>query len=648
MSQRQGCERSPRCVGGRTAARALAGLAAGLGLAASVAAAGPAAAPSAPASVPDVAQPAPPKVDNSALDGPLLYQLLLADFAIQDGQPGDAIELYLEAARQRQDDALFRRAYQIALDAGSGAKALAVTKAWRQAMPKSNEAARTEVQVLIGLGHLADAREPLAQLLKMSPPVERVPLLSSLPRVVERAKDRPAAAAEIEALVQPYADVPDTRLAARVALARIALLQGRTGAALQLDEQAHTQDPQAQPAAILALDIMNAQGDAAPAGAPPRAAQDTPPDAMPRAEAVVRDYLQRAGADPVVRSVYATVLSGQERLPEAADQLRLATQERPQLPQLWIALGDTELELHHADAADAALRQALALATAERAARQGAAAAAGDADDGSASADDAAAAAPRLDYIRLLLARVADQRRDDATMEQWLSQIDTKDTDLQVIALRAELLARRGRLGDALALVRDAPASTPAGERYKQIAQAQLLLERDKLAEARDLLAKANQEMPDDIELIYQEAMVDERMERLDDMEKLLRRILALQPDNSQALNALGYSLADHNVRLDEALGLVQHAHALAPADPFIVDSLGWVEYRMGHYGTATTLLSQAYASRKDAEIAAHLGEALWAEGRHDEAARVLRDARQRDASNELLQQTMGRLKVAP
>lgn len=665
MSQKQGWKRFPaRDAGGaRTRRRAharrpgwrfaLVALGAGLGLAAAGAQAADAARPpQGPASVPDVAQPPQPTVHNSILDGPLLRQLLIADFALQGGQPGDAIEIYIQAGRHYKDDALFRRAYQIALDVGAGDKALAVARAWRQAMPKSTEAARTEVQVLIGLDRVADAQEPLAQLLQMSPPAERAPLLASLPRVVERAKDRAAVAAELSELLQPYLDAPETRLPARVALARIDMLQGQAGAALQLAEQAHALDPSATPPVMLALDIMTAvsgvaptraAGTAAPAGAEPPARRDVPADAVPRSEAIVRDYLAHKGADPVVRSFYASVLSSEERLPEAAEQLRLATQERPKLAQLWIALGDAELELHHPDAAEAALKQALALAQADQAAHP----ANGEEDD-TAADEDAAAPGPRLDYIRLLLARAADQRRDDATMEKWLAEIDAKDTDLQVIALRAEVLARHGKLADALALVRAAPASAPAEERYKLLTQAQLLIENKKLADARALLAKANQESPDDVELIYQEAMVDQRMNRLDDMEALLRRILVLQPQNPQALNALGYSLADQNVRLDEALGLVKQAHALSPADPFIVDSLGWVEYRMGHYDAATTLLSQAYATRKDTEIAAHLGEALWAEGKRDEAVRVLRDAHKLEPGNEVLRQTMARLKVSP
>src|SRR5262249_28666411 len=157
-------------------------------------------------------------------------------------------------------------------------------------------------------------------------------------------------------------------------------------------------------------------------------------------------------------------------------------------------------------------------------------------------------------------------RHDDATAAQWLARVNDKDADLQVIALRASLLARQGKLTEARAMVRNAPATTPAEERYRLLTEVQLLLDAKKFEDARAVLAKANAATPDDVDLIYQEAMVDERLNRIDDMEHLLRRILVLQPNNSQALNALGYSLADRNMRLNEALALVQQAHALSPS----------------------------------------------------------------------------------
>ena len=679
MRRTQGLKQISRTAGARAT-----GLLAGLGLAllspagawAQKAAAAP---PAAPASVPTLVQP-PPKVENSYLDGPLLYQLLLSEFALREGQPADAIETMLEAARRNKDDALFRRALQIAVEAGAGDKALAITKTWRQAMPRSTEALRTQIQLLIAFDRFADATEPLKQLLQISTPPERNALIASLPRAQQRAKDKGAAAEQFRQALLPWMDAPETRVAARVALGRIRLNEGQPAYALDLTDQAMAQDPRALPPVLLALDVMNSATDGTPArasaaaaaasapasdpaGAPATPAKGTAPstELVARAEALVRRYVAQPGIEPVVRQAFASVLATQQRLTDAAEQLRLAVKDNPKQAQLWLALGEIDLELHDPVAADGDLKQALALVTAQAAddaaVRKAAASAAGPDNDDD---DDAPAAGTpaheaeaggnpiRMSHVQLLLARAAEQRHDDATAAKWLAQVDAKDADLQVVSLRATLLARQGKLDEALKQIRAANAATPAEQRYKLLTEVQLLIDEKRLGEAREVLHQANAENPDDIELVYQEAMVDERLNRLDEMESLLRRILTLQPDNSQALNALGYSLADRNLRLEEALTMVRQAHELSPADPFIVDSLGWVEYRMGHFDTAATLLAQAYSSRKDTEIAAHLGEALWADGKREEATRVLRDAHKLDAGNEVLRKTMSRLKVTP
>jgi len=684
MSQTQGLKRNPDSTLA-TCRQALACLGLGLGAllpAATFAQAAPAASaaalrsartPSAPASVPTVAPPAPPAVVNSYLDGALLKQLLQAEFALRENEPGEAIELMLDAARRNKDDQLFRRALQIAAEAGAGDKALFIAKSWRQTLPRSPEALRTQIQLLIAFDRVPEAAEPLRQLLALSTPPERAALISSLPRAQQRARDKTTSATQFAALLQPYLDAADTRVAARVALGRIRLNQGQPEQALDLAASALTLDGKALGPVLLALDVMNTATDGtAPTAATPAAAASAPArDAaastrlIAQAEAIVKRYLAQPDAEPVVRQAYASVLAAQQRLTDAAEQLRQAAKDKPEQAQLWLALGEIDLELRDPARADADLQQALAVVDAEGATRRQAAAAASavaaasaapapddDDDDDAparAQAPDADAANPvRRSHILLLLARAAEQRHDDAAAAAWLAQVEAKDADLQVLSLRATILARQGKLDEALALIRGADAGTPAQQRYKLLAEVQLLIDQKKLVQARDALARANALAPDDVDLIYQEAMVDERLNRLDDMERLLRRILVLQPDNSQALNALGYSLADRNLRLDEALDMVRQAHELAPADPFIVDSLGWVEYRLGHFDAAATLLARAYASRRDSEIAAHLGEVLWAGGKHEEAAQVLRDAHRLDAGNEVLRQTMARLKVAP
>jgi tetratricopeptide (TPR) repeat protein len=611
-----------------------------------------------------------PPVNNSALDAPLLYQLLLGEFARQEQQPGDAIELYLEAARFKKNDQLFRRAFDIAWENGAADKALEITKTWRQVMPRSTDAVRAQLQLLFALDRVPETSEPLRALLQMTTGPDRAGLISGLPRVALRAKDKAAVAAQFQQLLAPYLDQPETRVATRVAIARLRLGEGKAEAALALGWEASQLEADAIGPALLALDLMSQPGAQPSTGGP----EDR------TAEALLRRYLAQPKAEPVVRQAYAALLTQQQRIAEAAVQVRLAAQARPEQAMLWLSLGELEIELRHPDAADEALHKALDLAlaagaaqTAKQAAKDGkdAPAAAsgpgprqpaepqpdaesdGDGDDdaaapGAPSAADPMASPARLARIHLMLARSAQLRHDDAQSARWLEKIPAKDQDLPVLSLRAELLARGGQLAEARQLLQSAPADTDEAKRLKVLTEVQLLREQRQFKDARLVLEAANAAQPNDVDLLYEQAMIDERLDKLDEMERLLRQVITLQPDHAQAMNALGYSLADRRLRLDEALSLVKRAHELAPADPFIVDSLGWIEFRRGNLPEATRWLRQAYTARNDSEIAAHLGEALWAQGQHDEALRIFQEARSRDADNEVLRETMHRLRATP
>ena len=152
---------------------------------------------------------------------------------------------------------------------------------------------------------------------------------------------------------------------------------------------------------------------------------------------------------------------------------------------------------------------------------------------------------------------------------------------------------------------------------------------------------------PDDTDLLYDYAMAAEKIGDLKNMERTLRRIITLAPDKQHAYNALGYSLAERNIRLREAHSLIEKALKIAPEDPFIIDSMGWVQFRQGKLKEAEELLRRAYGIRADPEIAMHLGEVLWTRGQKSEALQLWRDAQTKDPLNEALKSTLTRLKVA-
>ena len=213
---------------------------------------------------------------------------------------------------------------------------------------------------------------------------------------------------------------------------------------------------------------------------------------------------------------------------------------------------------------------------------------------------------------------------------------------------RASVLARQGQLEQARALLRQLPERQPDDARNKRLAEAQLLRDLKKHTEAFVVYQDVVARWPDDTDLMYEAAMAAERANRLDDMERLLRRVIALKPDQAHAYNALGYSLADRSLRLPEARQLIEKAVALAPNDAYIRDSLGWVAFREGKLEQARELLTSAYRQQADAEIAAHLGEVLWVMGQQDEAKRIWREGLLRASDNETLLSTLKRLNVQP
>ena len=355
------------------------------------------------------------------------------------------------------------------------------------------------------------------------------------------------------------------------------------------------------------------------------------------AEAVVLSQLKANPESHAVRLAYVRTLTLSQRYADAIVQIDALTKISPTIAPPWLTLGALHLELRHPVEATAALRMFLRLS-------EGAGPAArtvGEDADADADSPDQS-----ITQAWLLLAQAAEQQGDFKTAETWLAKVDNPQRALEVQARRASLLARQGKVAEGRALIRRAPEKTAEDARAKLMAEAQLLRDQKDWREAGTVLAEASKRFPDDVDLLYERSMAAEKLNQVDEMERLLRQVIALKPDHHHAYNALGYSLAERNVRLPEAKSLIQKALELSPGEPFITDSLGWVEFRLGNRDEALRLLRGAYQSRPDPEIAAHLGEVLWVAGQKDEARRVLREARSRDAANDVLREVLARLRV--
>ena len=244
------------------------------------------------------------------------------------------------------------------------------------------------------------------------------------------------------------------------------------------------------------------------------------------------------------------------------------------------------------------------------------------------------------------LAQIAEDRKDLQAAQAWLNKVEDPQTMVSVQSRRASLLARQGKLEEARKLIQDLPQETEAQARLKLMAEVALLRESKNNLGAYDLLVQSQARFPNDPDLQYEQAMLAEKLGKPAEMERLLQQVIAAKPDYHHAYNALGFSMADRNVRLPEAKRLIRKALEAAPDDPFIQDSLGWVEFRLGNKPEALKILEAAFRAKPDVEIAAHLGEVLWSLGQQARALSVWREAQKLNATNETLLETLKRLRI--
>ncbi|MBC7377568.1 MAG: tetratricopeptide repeat protein [Burkholderiaceae bacterium] len=555
----------------------------------------------------DTPEDAPPEA--SAMDGELFYQLLLGELNARGGEPGAGYSLILDAARKTNDAKLYQRAADIALQARSGESALEAARAWRMAQPQAREANRYVLQILIALNRVPESMEPLKNEIALAPAADRAAVINSIPRNYGRVTDKKQAAVVVETALGDYlrdSKQPALAAAAWTTIGRLRMAAGDTQGTLEAARRAQALDPLADGPALLALELMDPK--------------------VPLAEPIVRKYMEGKPL-PELRMGYARALIDTQRYAEAAEQVKVITAERPLYAEGWLVQGTLQAQDNQLPAAEASLKRHVELAQSQPASderRRG------------------------LAQAYLSLSQIAEKRKDYVAAEAFLDRIEDSADLISAQNRRASILARQGKVAEARQLIRNLPERTPEDARMKLSAEVQLLRDNKLYKPAYDLLAAASAKDPKDTDLIYDQAMMAEKLGNLTEMERLLRVVIAAKPDYQHAYNALGYSLADRNLRLPEARQLIQKALEYAPGDPFISDSLAWVEFRMGNKTEALRILDTAYKAKPDPEIAAHFGEVLWSVGQRDRAIAIWKEGLLLNAENETLQETLKRLRVKP
>jgi tetratricopeptide (TPR) repeat protein len=553
-----------------------------------------------------------PDAQPSALTADLFYEILMGEMTTRSGDPGSGYALVLDAARRLRDGKLFQRAVEIALQSRSGDAALAAARAWQETLPTSRDARRIELQILIALNRISETVEPLRAEVAATSQIERPLLMAVIARNYSRAADKKLAASVVEQALSDELKNPASGGLAWATVGRLRLNAGDATGALEAARQGQEIDPASDAPAALALEMID--------------------PGQPLAEPIVTRYLNNnPKAAPDLRIAYARVLVENRRFNDASTQLQAVTSSRPELAEPWLLLGSLQMQAKQDAAAEASIKRFIELS-------------------GSPANKDADATDRKrgVSQAYFALSQLAERRKDYTAAERWLSRVDGVEEVVAAQTRRAALLARQGKLPQAREVIRALPERTAEDKKQKFLAEVQLLRDAKQYQAAYDMLAQASAASPEDSDLVYDQAMVAEKLNRLDDMERLLRRLIELKPESQNAYNALGYSFADRKIRLDEARTLIQKAVQLAPDDPFIADSLGWVEFRLGNTDEAIRILEAAYKTRPDPEIGAHFGEVLWTVGQKDRAVTIWKEALLSDAENETLQETLKRLRVKP
>ena len=539
------------------------------------------------------------RLPTGELTEDVLFRYLSAEISDQRGDWEYAFVNMLQVAQQTRDPRLARRAAEIAITAKETDEALAAVRLWRELAPESEEAAQFYLSFILIGDKLADARPILEQRLKEASPPTLGAVILQTQRLLARARDKTAAFMLLEEVLAEYRALPEMHLA----LAQAALAAGDAQRAAQEARTALGIAPSSDLAALTLAQVLSDK------------------DAALR---TLADYLKANPKSREVRLAYARFLVEQKQFDTARNEFGILLKAQPKDLTVLYALG--LLSAQHNDLPGAEKYLTAYLAGLE------------------AQPDEERDPTQAL----LILAQISEERKDIQGALRWLDQVPQGTPQAYVSAQirRAQLVGKNGDIDAARKVMHDTKASGEEEELQLVAAEALLLREADRGAEGLAVLDEALQRFPDNTDLLYDHAMMAEKLDRLDVMETSLRKIIAIAPKNQNAYNALGYSLAERNIRLEEAYTLIARALELAPEDPFIMDSMGWVQFRLGRLKESEELLRRAYSLRPDPEIAVHLGEVLWAMGQRDDARRLWRDASIKDPKNDTLKNTLGRLRV--
>lgn len=519
----------------------------------------------------------------------LLYDLLVAEFAGQRSNLRLAAYNYLQAARRTQDPRLARRATHFAIYAHDQNTALEAASLWVALAPEDSEAQQSIAALLIRQGEV-DAAYPYLETIIITLEEGKQSALLLVANLLSRDKNKERALATMAKLIEPMPDDPH----ALYAYASLANNIGNNQEAIQTLERLIEIHGESRMALVLQAKVLDAMGqDEAALGRIARAVELEP------------DEYQ-------LRLTYARMLVNLQKYPEAREQFRILGKQVQNNGDVLYALGLLALQAEDFDEAEYLFKRLVELDQ-------------------------------HRDEAYFSLGEIAETKKQPNQAIKWFESVSEGKLYLDARLRAALIINKEQGLAAARDYLHKIPIHAQDEETRLIMIEGELLRNNEQFDEAMTIYNEGLERYPGDHKLLFVRAMLAERLNHLEMMESDLREILKQDPDNVQVLNALGYTLADRTLRYQEAYEYIRRALELSPDDPAIIDSMGWVLYRLGRYQESIKYLQRAADMQQDGEIAAHLGEVLWVSGNHDEARRVWDRALKFAPDHEILRQTIKR-----
>ena len=538
-------------------------------------------------------QPAPVELatlPEVVLTSELLYQLLVAEFAAQQGTLHLSAQAYLQTAQTTHDPRLAQLATRMAIYSRDMELALHAAQLWAELEPRRIDAQQSLAALLLRQGHTEQATQHMRQVIELAPQGtgQGFMIVSNL---LSQESNQPLALQIMQSLVEQYPDEP----LAHYAHASLANQFGEHAQALAILEELLQQQPKLLDALILQARVHHATGN-------PSAALQS-----------MHNAVTQHPDNHQIRLLYARMLVDANRLGEAQAQFRLLQQSQPEDGDIIYALALLATEAGELDDAEQLFMQLLQ--TGER-----------------------------EEEARLSLGQIAQQRKQYSEAIEWYQSLGPEsDRYMEAQIQAARLILQQENLDKALDYLRGLSLHNQDDITRRYLGEAELLTNAGEYEQAMEVYDEGIALFMDHPDLLYGRALLAERMDRLEQVEQDLLQILANDPEHVHALNALGYTLVDRTERFTEGFDYIQRAYRMRPNDPAILDSMGWAHYRLGRLPEAEDYLRRAYAHMPDAEIGAHLGEVLWVMGRQDEARQIWREVQQLNPDHPVLLETLER-----